>query len=134
MAASLGIDETSIIRKISDFEKVIDHRFDSFPYLTELLIESYLENATEYTVSITGNGGKYLFNISKLVSKTAKHTLHSYESKRIPPEKRNFTYSIEKDRTILYRLQKHTERLFEQMHLRDLARFDYLQEPVKKSL
>lgn len=66
-------------------------------------------------------------NISKLVSKTAKHTLHSYESKRIPPEKRNFTYSIEKDRTILYRLQKHTERLFEQMHLRDLARFDYLQ-------
>ena len=127
LAASLGIDETSIIRKISDFEKVIDHRFDSFPYLTELLIESYLENATEYTVSITGNGGKYLFNISKLVSKTAKHTLHSYESKRIPPEKRNFTYSIEKDRTILYRLQKHTERLFEQMHLRDLARFDYLQ-------
>lgn len=102
LAASLGIDETSIIRKISDFEKVIDHRFDSFPYLTELLIESYLENATEYTVSITGNGGKYLFNISKLVSKTAKHTLHSYESKRIPPEKRNFTYSIEKDRTLIY--------------------------------
>ena len=128
LAASLGIDESSIIWNTDDFGKIIDQRFQSFPHLTEILIESYLNDATEYTVSITGNTGRYLFNVSKLKSKTQHHALHSYNSKLTISEKRDFTYVIEDNRGVLYELQKHTEQLFEQMHLRDMARFDYLQD------
>lgn len=128
LAASLGIDESSIIWNTDDFGKIIDQRFQSFPHLTEILIESYLNDATEYTVSITGNTGRYLFNVSKLKSKTQHHALHSYKSKLTISEKRDFTYVIEDNRGVLYELQKHTEQLFEQMHLRDMARFDYLQD------
>lgn len=128
LAASLGIDESSIIWNTDDFGKIIDQRFQSFPHLTEILIESYLNDATEYTVSITGNTGRYLFNVSKLKSTTQHHALHSYNSKLTISEKRDFTYVIEDNRGVLYELQKHTEQLFEQMHLRDMARFDYLQD------
>lgn len=54
--------------------------------------------------------------------------MHSYNSKLTISEKRDFTYVIEDNRGVLYELQKHTEQLFEQMHLRDMARFDYLQD------
>ena len=47
LAASLGIDESSIIWNTDDFGKIIDQRFQSFPHLTEILIESYLNDATE---------------------------------------------------------------------------------------
>lgn len=87
LAASLGIDESSIIWNTDDFGKIIDQRFQSFPHLTEILIESYLNDATEYTVSITGNTGRYLFNVSKLKSKTQHHALHSYNSKLTISEK-----------------------------------------------
>jgi D-alanine-D-alanine ligase-like ATP-grasp enzyme len=126
LAASLGIDETSIVRDWKNFEAIIDNRFQNFSCLTEILVEYYLENSTEYTVSITGNSGKYLFNISKLSAKTENHVIHSFESKNIQPEKRHFTYSKEDDRIKQYRLQKSTEQIFEQLQLRDLARFDYL--------
>lgn len=102
LAASLGIDESSIIWNTDDFGKIIDQRFQSFPHLTEILIESYLNDATEYTVSITGNTGRYLFNVSKLKSKTQHHALHSYNSKLTISEKRDFTYVIEDNRGVLY--------------------------------
>ncbi len=132
LAASLGIDETSVVREWKDFEAIINNRFQSFSCLTEILVECYLENSTEYTVSITGNSGKYLFNLSKLSTKTENHVIHSFESKNIQPEKRQFIYGTEEDKIKQYQLQRSTEKIFEQLQLRDLARFDYLMSEENK--
>lgn len=93
LAASLGIDESSIIWNTDDFGKIIDQRFQSFPHLTEILIESYLNDATEYTVSITGNTGRYLFNVSKLKSKTSiMHCIHIIVS--LPFQKKEILHML----------------------------------------
>lgn len=126
LAASLGITEKSIITEESQLRNVINSIFYEFPYLTEILVEKYLTHATEYTVSITGNSGRYLFNVSKLESKIDKHPIFSYIGKKMPLEERPFYYVQEQDRTLLYQLQRVTERLFEEFRLRDLGRFDYL--------
>lgn len=126
LAASLGITEKSIVVEKSQLQNIIDSIFHEFPYLTEILAEKYLTHSTEYTVSITGNSGRYLFNISKLESKINKHAIFSYMRKNSPPEERPFCYVQEQDRILQYRLQRTTEHLFEKFKLRDLGRFDYL--------
>lgn len=126
LAASLGITEKSIITEQSQLQNVIASIFHEFPYLTEIMAEKYLEYATEYTVSITGNSGRYLFNVSKLESKTDRHSIFSYTGKKSLQDERPFYYVQEQDRLLQYQLQRVTERLFEKFRLRDLGRFDYL--------
>jgi len=126
LAASLGITEKSIAWKKENFESIISSLFQEFPNLSEVLAEKYLENSVEYTVSVTGNNGHFLVNVSKLKAKTAIHPLHSNISKNTIPEKRMFEYDNENDRLLLYTLQSVSERLFTGFGLRDLGRFDFL--------
>ena len=127
LAASLGIDESSIVRDRKDFAQIIDNCLKKFDCLSEVLVEYYLENCIEYTVSVTGNSGRYLFNVSKLLPKTKIHPIHSFQSKNMLAEQREFTYTIEENNIIQYKLQRLSEKMFEKMNLRDIARFDYLQ-------
>ena len=114
LAASLGIDESSIVRDSKEFAHIIDNCLKKFDCLSEVLVEYYLENCIEYTVSVTGNSGRYLF------PKTKIHPIHSFQSKNMLAEQREFTYTIEENNIIQYKLQRLSEKMFEKMNLRDI--------------
>lgn len=126
LAASLGISRSAIAYKMSDISSIIQMQFSDFPYLSELLVEHYLENSQEYTISVTGNQNKNIYNITSLISQTQTHEMFSYENKNSTVEKRTLQYGQCSSMHVKYELIKKAKQLINLFNTRDYARFDFL--------
>lgn len=131
LAASLGISKSSVAYNINDLICIIEKQFNTFPNLSELLLEHYLENAKEFTVSVTGNGNKILCNTTALVSKTKSYEMYSYTNKNIKEDKRTLAYSSDIPLSLNMQLKQRATFLSQLLHTRDYSRFDFLVDKNK---
>lgn len=126
LAASLGISKSSVAYSINDLIHIIEKQFDSFPNISELLLEHYLEDAKEFTVSVTGNGNKVFCSTTALVSKTKSYEMYSYTNKNLKEEKRTLAYSSDIPLSLNIKLKQYAIFLAQLLHTRDYSRFDFL--------
>lgn len=126
LAASLGITKSSIAYTLDQLIEIIEKQFDSFPNITELLLEHYLEDAREFTVSVTGNGSKVLCNTTAMVSRTESYEIYSYTNKNLTEKKRSLAYSSDIPHSLNISLKKHAASLSQLLQTRDYSRFDFL--------
>lgn len=125
--ASQGLSQESIIQNEIDLMPQITHVFQRFPSIGEILIEKFLEPATEYTVSVLGNNPSLACSVTKLVFKTnEKHHIYDEMNKSAALEDRDFTFEVETDRTIRDRLESHAKALFRHFQMKDFGRFDFI--------
>lgn len=128
LSASMGITKDSIVFCKEDAIKIINKQFNDFPVLTELLLEKYLENAKEYTVSVTGNGNNIMVCPTMLESKKNRFEIYSYDDKRTAVNDRIISYKTVSNKTHYNNLVNTTIELFKVFKPRDYCRFDYLMD------
>ena len=126
LSGSCGVDQNSIVHNMSEFYKHIDFLFARFPQINEIIAEKFITKATEYTISVLGNGNNKVFSITKLIYPDTENHVYSECEKNLPIEKRSLTYSLEENQNICMQLKYHANRLFDFFHLHDFARFDIL--------
>ncbi len=126
LSASLGISSESIVFSPKEAELVIDKQFLEFRGLSEILVEEYLQNAREYTVSVTGNGLNVITCATAMVPKNGNYTIYSFQSKNLPAEERPLTYCSVEDIQLKRRLEDCAKELASKFQLRDYCRFDFL--------
>lgn len=125
--ASQGLSQKSIIQDEKDLIPQITHIFRHFPNVGEILVEKFLEPATEYTVSVLGNNPSLACSVTKLSYKSdEKHHIYDEENKKAALEDRDFTFEIETDHTIRDRLASHAKALFQHFRMKDFGRFDFI--------
>lgn len=125
--ASQGISQESIIQNEINLTTQIAHIFQRFPNIGEILVEKFLEPATEYTVSVLGNNPSLICSVTKLLYKTdEKYHIYDEKNKSIALEDRDFTFEVETDRTIRDRLEAHAKALFQHFRMKDFGRFDFI--------
>lgn len=125
--ASQGLSQKSIVQNEVDLMSQITHVFQRFSTLNEILVEKFLEPATEYTVSVLGNSPSLACSVTKLVyKKDDKHHIYDEENKLLELEKRDFSFEIETDHTIRDRLESHAKALFRHFRMKDFGRFDFI--------
>lgn len=126
LAASLGISKNSIAYTLDQLTEIIDEQFNTFPNITELLLEHYLEDAREFTVSVTGNGSKVLCNTTALISRTESYEIYSYTNKNLTEKERTLAYSSDVSHHLNKFLKEQAVSLSQLLHTRDYCRFDFL--------
>lgn len=126
LSASMGISNKSIAYSTEEAIDVIDAQFQSFPTLTEVLLEQYLQNAKEYTVSVTGNGSWSIVCPTALEPVSGAYEIYSFENKRMTIDKRPIKYNTVSDSELAERLIGCAKELAKKFHLRDYCRFDFL--------
>ena len=125
--ASQGLSQKSIIQNEIYLMPQIEHVFQSFPNIGEILVEKFLEPATEYTVSVLGNNPSLVCSVTKLTYKSdEKHHIYDEENKSAALEDRDFIFEVETDRTIRDRLESHAKALFQHFQMKDFGRFDFV--------
>lgn len=125
--ASQGLSQDSIITKEIDLIPQITYVFQRFPNIGEILVEKFLEPATEYTVSLLGNSPSFACSVTKLAYKTnEKHHIYDEENKSAALENRDFVFEVETDHTIRDRLEIHAKSLFKHFRMKDFGRFDFI--------
>lgn len=125
--ASQGISQESIIQSELELMPQITHIFNRFPNVGEVLVEKFLEPATEYTVSVLGNNISLACSVTKLAYKSnEKHHIYDEENKGTPLKDRDFTFEVETDLTIRERLASHAKALFRHFQMKDFGRFDFI--------
>ncbi len=125
--ASQGLSQESIIQKEIDLMPQITHVFQRFPSIGEILVEKFLEPATEYTVSVLGNSPSLACSVTKLAYKSnKKHHIYDEENKSTALERRDFTFEVENNCTIRDRLEAHAKALFRHFRMKDFGRFDFI--------
>lgn len=132
LAASLGITENSIAYNSESVSGLVDQLFHDFDCLTEVLIEKFLLDSKEYTVSVTGNPDKYLVNITALNSTTLNREIFSYKNKEKASKERTFYYSVENNDKIYSIIKDEAIRLTKLFNIRDFTRFDFLLDANQK--
>lgn len=126
MSGSCGIDQNNIVYDMTELHSQMKRLFKQFPQLNEIVAEKYISGATEYTISVLGNGNNKVFSITKLEYKVPGNHVYSEKEKNLPIEKRSIIYSLEDNQNICRQLRYHADRLFDFFHLRYFARFDIL--------
>lgn len=126
LSASMGITRESIAYSAEDAMAIIKKQFQSFPTLTEVLLERYLQNAREYTVSVTGNGPWAIACPTALESVTGAYEIYSFDNKRMAISERPIKYSMVADPQLEERLKEIAKELARKFRLRDYCRFDLL--------
>lgn len=125
--ASQGLSQESIIQSEIDLMPQITYVFQRFPNVSEILVEKFLEPATEYTVSVLGNNPSLACSLTKLMYKSnKKHHIYDEENKSAALEDRDFTFEVETDLTIRNRLESHAKALFRHFRMKDFGRFDFI--------
>lgn len=132
LSASMGITKESIAYSMRDAAVIIDKQFQSFPTITEVLLEQYLESAKEYTVSVTGNGSWTIVCPTALESVTGAYEIYSFDNKRMAISERPIKYSAVADPQLEERLKESAKELAVKFHLRDYCRFDFLVDNRQK--
>lgn len=128
LAASLGISSSSIAYSTDEAMRIIDKQFKSFPNITELLLEHYLETAREFTVSVTGNDNKSICNATALISRTKEYEMFSYSNKNLPADKRSLEYTSKIPNKYKSFLKEKALYMSKLLHVRDFSRFDFLMD------
>lgn len=126
LSASMGITKEAIAHSAQDAAEIIETQFRSFPTLSEVLLEQYLENAKEYTVSVTGNAPWVLTCPTALESTTGAYEIYSFDNKRMAISQRPIVYNTIADPQLSKRLTESAKELAQKFHLRDYCRFDFL--------
>jgi predicted O-methyltransferase YrrM/D-alanine-D-alanine ligase-like ATP-grasp enzyme len=127
--ASMGISEDSVARDVSQMKIIVEKLFNEFHFINEILIEHYVENAQEYTVSVLGNGDSLACSVSKLqFKKKCDIRINSKTQKDLPLTKRSFVFTVEENDKIRQRLEYHAKTLFKHFKMIDIARFDFVLE------
>jgi len=125
--ASQGLSQDSIIQNEMHLMPQITYVFQRFPNVGEILVEKFLEPATEYTVSVLGNDPSLACSVTKLTYKSdEKHHIYDEENKSAALEDRDFIFEVEADRTIRDRLESHAKALFQHFQMKDFGRFDFI--------
>lgn len=132
LSASMGITKESIAYSMRDATVIIDKQFQSFPTITEVLLEQYLESAKEYTVSVTGNDSWTIVCPTALESVNGTYEIYSFDNKRMAISERPIKYSTVADPQLEERLKKSAKELAGKFHLRDYCRFDFLVDNRQK--
>lgn len=128
LAASLGISQKSIAYTCDNLIQIIENQFNSFPNISELLLEHYLEDAREFTVSVTGNGKKTLCSATAMIPKKEKYEIYSYANKNLKEHERTIKYSSDIPLPIRFLLKERAVYLSELLCTRDYSRFDFLMD------
>lgn len=128
LAASLGISKASVAYSIEQAQLIIEKQFKEFPYINELLLEQYLVNAKEFTVSVTGNGGKVLCSTTALVTRTQEYEMFSYQNKNIHADQRTLEYTSEMPEYIRTDLKQIAMQISKILNVRDYSRYDFLMD------
>lgn len=126
LSASMGITKESIAASAEEAAAIIEKQFRSFPPLTEVLLEQYLQNAKEYTVSVTGNGSRVIACPTALESMTGAYEIYSFDNKRMDFRNRPIKYRTVADPKLAERLEENAKELAAKFNLRDYCRFDFL--------
>lgn len=126
LSASLGITKESIAYSAEEAVAVIQTQFESFSTLTEVLLEQYLPNAREYTVSVTGNGCWSIACPTALEPVNGTYEIYSFENKRMAIDERPIKYGTVADPRLAERLMEAAKELARKFCLRDYCRFDFL--------
>lgn len=132
LAASLGISDASIAYTKEELLSIIDSQFSTFLNVNELLLEHYLSNAREFTVSVTGNKDKVLCSTTALVSRTDKYEMFSLGNKNLQADKRTVEYSSQIPDPLKKRLKEKALELSRILNVRDYSRYDFLMDDQEK--
>lgn len=125
--ASQGLSQESIIQNEMNLVPQISHIFQRFPNIGEILVEKFLEPATEYTVSVLGNDPSLACSVTKLAYKSdKKHHIYDEKNKSSALEHRDFTFEVETDHIVRNRLEAHAKALFRHFQMKDFGRFDFI--------
>lgn len=125
--ASQGLSQESIIQNKEDLAPQLTRVFQNFPNISEILVEKFLEPATEYTVSVLGNDPSLACSVTKLTYKSdKKHHIYDEANKSAALADRDFTFEIEADSTVRNRLESHAKALFRHFRMKDFGRFDFV--------
>ncbi len=126
LSASMGITPESVAYSMEQIEFIINKQFKQFKGLSELLIEKYLQDAREYTVSVTGNGEKSIACATAVISKNEHYQMYSYSAKNMSPDSRPIYYGEVLDPSLKQTLLLKSKQLADIFKLRDYCRFDFL--------
>lgn len=132
LAASLGISDASIAYTKEELLSIIDYQFNTFLNVNELLLEHYLSNAREFTVSVTGNKDKVLCSATALISRTEKYEMFSFVNKNLLADKRTVEYSSQIAEPLKKRLKEKALELSRILNVRDYSRYDFLMDDQEK--
>lgn len=132
LAASLGISNDSVAHSKDELLSVIEKQFTTFKNVNELLLEHYLANAKEFTVSVTGNKDKILCSTTALVSRTEKYEMFSYSNKNLLANQRTIEYTSEIPEHLKKQLKENALELSQKLHVRDYSRYDFLMDEQEK--
>ncbi|MBD5513725.1 MAG: hypothetical protein HDR06_03475 [Lachnospiraceae bacterium] len=128
LAASLGISKKSIAYTRDNLIEIIERQFNTFSNLNEVLLEHYLEDAQEFTVSVTGNGRKRLCSATAMIPKKEKYEIYSYTNKNLKEQDRTLKYSSDIPLSVKRILKERAVYLSELLCTRDYSRFDFLMD------
>lgn len=132
LAASLGISKSSIAYSAKEAVDIIEKQFDTFPNVSELLLEHYLCTAQEFTVSVTGNGKKAFCSTTALISQTEEYEMFSYLNKNLETDKRFIKYTSNIADELREFLKEQALYLSHLLGVRDYSRFDFLMDHDNK--
>lgn len=125
--ASQGISQESIVTNNKKLFEQITNVFSRFTNLREILIEKYLEQSTEYTVSVLGNGESLACSVTKFVFKDAsKYHIYSEKDKESVLYDRSFEFSHEIEDKDRERFESISKALFKHFKMKDFGRFDFV--------
>ena len=125
--ASMGITDESVVNNHTQLKRVVEQLFNDFPFLSEVLIEKFVNDGQEYTVAVLGNGGSLAFSVTKLQYKTGVTTkINCKTQKERSLHDRSFDFCVEHDTKIRQRLEYHAKTLFHHFKMKDIARFDFI--------
>lgn len=132
LAASLGISDASIAFSLEELLPIVDAQFETFVNINEVLVEHYLSNAREFTVSVIGNKEKTLCSATALISRTDKYEMFSYKNKNAQAEKRTLEYSTQFPCQIKMRLKEKALELSRTLTVQDYSRYDFLMDEYEQ--
>lgn len=132
LAASIGITTNSIAYSLDEAYNVINNHFISFPCLSEVLLESYLVSAEEFTVSVTGNGNNLICSSTAIKPREGAFELFSYTNKNLDSEYRSVFYSSDIDEETKHKIETLAMQFFKKLNIRDYSRFDFLKDESNK--
>ena len=124
--ASQGISNESIVYNFKELEIQVGKLFIKYKNLNEILLEKYLENATEYTVSVLGNNNSFACSVAKFKYKESKNNLYSEKDKLSELKDRSFEFVEEENEQIRQRLISLSKSLFIHFNMNNFGRFDFI--------
>lgn len=127
MTSSIGIEEDSIVAP-KDAATRAERLIREHPLVEDVLIQPYLEQAREFTVSVLGNLPNPYVSVLELRNRRATegHRPFTKAEKSIPASDREIAFAVTGDEEIREALIFHSRRLFDWFNMKDYGRFDYI--------